>query len=327
MQKKTIDLIGFGDPYLDLVVKIDQLPATNKNCPLNEYGFQGGGNVPTACVAAALLGLNTHLIGCVGDDLFGKLSIADLEYNGVDTSHMSIQKGKKSNFCICVTESAVEGKEFISKAGDFTAIAESELDEEFFRSTKMMHVALITPAVAKACDIVHESGGKISVDANYYRPYTYDYYDKIDIFIGSEMYYFAFCEDKGLDPQRYAENMRLLQSYGPEIVIFTFGPDGCRGVYGEDRYFEIPAFYVEVVDTTGAGDVFHGAFDYGYLQGWDVERCARFASGVSAIKCTRPGGRSGIPTLEVVTEFLNTGAIDYTEIDKRVCHYKKGMTI
>lgn len=326
MQKKTIDLIGFGDPFLDLVVKLDKLPQTNKNCPINEYGFQGGGNVPTACVAAARLGLKTSLIGCVGDDMFGKLSISDLEYNHVDTSKMSIQKGKKSNFCICVTESAVEGKEFISKAGDFSEITVDELDEEFFASAKLMHVALITPAVAKACDIVHENGGKISVDANYYRPYTYDYYDKIDIFIGSEMYYYAFCEDKGLNPQEYAKNMHLLQSFGPEIVIFTFGPDGCRGVY-EDKYFELPAFCVDVVDTTGAGDVFHGAFDYAYLQGWDVEQCARFASGVSAIKCTRPGGRSGIPTLDVVTKYLDTGFIDYTEIDARVSHYKKGISI
>lgn len=326
MAEKTMDLIGFGDPYLDLVVKLDQLPATNKNCQINDYGFQGGGNVPTACVAAARLGLKTALVGCVGDDLFGRISLSDLEYNHVDTSKMSVQKGKKSNFCICVTESAVEGKEFISKAGDFTAIAVDELDEDFFRSTKLLHVALITDAAAKACDIVHASGGKVSVDANYYRPYTYNYYDKLDIFIGSEMYYEGFCEDKGLDPQNFAENMFALQKLGPEIVIFTFGPDGCRGVY-EDKYFELPAFYVEVVDTTGAGDVFHGAFDYGYLQGWDVETCARFASGVSAIKCTRPGGRSGIPTLEVVTEFLQTGAVDYTEIDQRVEHYKKGINL
>ena len=324
--QKTIDLIGFGDPYLDLVVKLDQLPATNTNCQINEYGFQGGGNVPTACVAAARLGLKVSLIGCVGDDLFGHVGLADLKYNNVDISKMSIQDGKKSNFCICVTESAVGGKEFISKPGDFVEIREDELDVEFFQSTKMMHVALITPAVAKACDIVHAAGGEISVDANYYRPYTYDYYDKIDVFIGSEMYYGCFCQDMGLDPSNFEKNMQLLKSLGPKIVIFTFGSDGCRGVY-EDKYFEFPALKVDVVDTTGAGDVFHGAFDYFYLQGLDVEECARRATGVSAIKCTRPGGRSGIPTLPVLEEFLESGKIDYSEIDSRVEHYKKGISI
>ena len=326
MNRKKIDIIGFGDPFLDLVVKLDKLPKTNTNCQINEYGFQGGGNVPTACVAAARLGLKTALIGCVGDDLFGKMGLADLQYNHVDTSRISIQKGKKSNFCICVSESEVNGKEFISKPGDFSQITEEEIDEEFFAATRMMHVALITPAVAKACDIVHRAGGKISVDANYYRPYTYDYYDKIDIFIGSELYYDSFCQDKGLDPKQYAKNMFLLKSFGPEIVIFTFGADGCRGVY-EDKYFEMPALKVDVVDTTGAGDVFHGAFDYAYLQGWDVEKCALFSSAVSSIKCTRPGGRSGIPTKDVVTKYIDTGIIDYTEIDERVKHYENVMLI
>ena len=326
MNEKKIDLIGFGDPFLDLVVKLDKLPKTNTNCQINEYGFQGGGNVPTACVAAARLGLKTSLIGCVGDDLFGKIGLADLEYNHVDTSKMSVQKGKKSNFCICVSEDQVNGKEFISKPGDFIPITEEEIDEEFFTNTKMMHVALITPAVAKACDIVHKAGGKISVDANYYRPYTYNYYDKIDIFIGSELYYDSFCKDKGLDPKNYFQNMSLLQTFGPEIVIFTFGAEGCRGVYG-DKYFEISAFDIHVVDTTGAGDVFHGAFDYGYLQGWDIEQCARFSSAVSGIKCTRPGGRSGIPTRAVVEKFINTGIIDYSEIDERVEHYKNNILI
>ena len=120
--------------------------------------------------------------------------------------------------------------------------------------------------------------------------------------------------------------MKFLQSYGPEIVIFTFGAEGCKGLY-EDHYFDIPAIPVEVVDTTGAGDVFHGAFDYFYLQGYNPEECARLCTGVSAIKCTRPGGRSGIPTLDVLHKFLETGVIDYTEIDERVAHYEKGITV
>ena len=324
--EKKIDLIGFGDPFLDLVVHLDQLPKTNTNCRINKYGFQGGGNVPTACVAAARLGAKVSLIGCVGDDLFGKLGLSDLTYNGVDVSKMSVQKDKKSNFCICVTETKIDGKEFISQPGDFCEIEKSDLDEEFFKSTKMLHVALITPAVAKACDWVHEAGGKVSVDANYYMPYTYDYYDKIDIFIGSEMYYNNFCKDKNLDPKNYKENMNYLQSLGPEIVIFTFGADGCKGVY-EDKYFDLPALKVDVVDTTGAGDVFHGAFDYFYMQGFGVEECARLATGVSAIKCTRAGGRAGIPTLNVLTKFLETSKIDYDEIDQRVEHYKKGLLV
>lgn len=98
MNNKKIDLLGWGDPFLDLVVDIDRLPESNTNCPMHERCFQGGGNVATALVAAARLGMKTSLIGSVGDDLFGKLSLADLEYNKVDTSRMVVHKDKKKQF-------------------------------------------------------------------------------------------------------------------------------------------------------------------------------------------------------------------------------------
>ena len=320
------DLVGIGDPFLDLVIKLPQLPDKNVNCRMDDYCFQGGGNVPTALVAASRLGLRCALFGSVGDDLFGRMSMSDLEYNGIDVSKMFIDKGRKSNFCLCVTESAIEGKEFISKPGDFRELTPDDLDEEAIRSAKILHTGLITPTVLKACEWIHESGGKVSIDAAYYRPYVYENYRHFDFFIGSELYYNVMCEEKGYDPAEYEKNMRLLTEEGPEVVIFTFGGDGCRGVHA-GGYFEIPAIPVDVVDTTGAGDTFHGAFDYAWLQGWDAEKCARFSTGVSAIKCTRPGGRAGIPTLEVLQKFLTTGEIDYTEIDERVAHYERGIIV
>lgn len=144
----------------------------------------------------------------------------------------------------------------------------------------------------------------------------------IHIFISSEMYYEQMCKELNLDPNAYEENFRLIQRQGPNIVIATFGEKGCKGVSGE-KYFDVPAFSVKAVDTTGAGDVFHGAFDYFYLQGMSVEDCIKYSSAVSAIKCTRPGGRSGIPTVDVVEKFIKTGEIDYSEIDLRVAHYQE----
>lgn len=326
MDKRDFDLIGFDNPFLDLVIEIDRLPASNTNCPMYERCFQGGGNVATALVAASRLGLSTSLIGCVGDDLFGKMTIADLEYNNVNTSQMKVAEGKKSNFSICVSEREIKGKEFIVGHGNFENILPEEISEEQIKSAKMLHTGLITPAVVKACEIMHANGGKVSIDAPYYKPHVYENYKHFDIFIGSEMYYEAMCDALNYNKQEYEKNMRSLINEGCEIVIFTFGSKGCKGL-SSDGYFEVPAIPVDVVDTTGAGDVFHGAFDYFYLQGYDARKCAELSSGVSAIKCTRPGGRSGIPTLEVLEKFINTGVIDYSEIDKRVEHYKQGINI
>ena len=323
MDDKRFDMIGFGNPFQDLIVELDQLPPSNKNIPMRSYGFQGGGNVPTATVAAARLGLRAAILGVSGDDMFGYANKADFEYNGVDVSHLKMDPGKRTDFCICVTERAVNGKEFISRAGDYAPLEPEELDEDFIRSGRILHIGdMLTKAKFRAADWIHESGGLVSIDAAYYRPDIYDNYRYLDIFIASETYLNAMKADK--PAATCEEACRYIHARGPEIVIFTRGEKGCEGTYG-DTYFKLPAFPVEAVDTTGAGDVFHGAFNYAYLQGWDVPECARFSSAVSAIKCTRSGGRSGIPALETVKKYLETGEIDYTEIDSRVAHYRKGM--
>ena len=142
----------------------------------------------------------------------------------------------------------------------------------------------------------------------------------IDIFIGSEFVY-----EKMLEVGKSVkENCEYLYNKGPEIVIFTFGEKGCAGI-SKEGFFEIPAFDVDVKDTVGAGDVFHGAFLAAIVKGLSPKDAARFASGVSAIKCTRIGGRAGIPNWEVTDNFLETGEIDYREIDERVKKYGRGL--
>jgi len=112
---------------------------------------------------------------------------------------------------------------------------------------------------------------------------------------------------------------------GPEIVVITIGNKGCVGI-DKNGYFEQETFNsVKVVDTVGAGDVFHGAFLFGLLQGWCAAKTARFANAVSSIKCSRIGGRAGIPDFKTVNEFLETGKIDYSEIDERIKYYSRGV--
>ena len=102
--EKKFDVIGFGDPFQDLDIQLSRLPETNVNMRMNDYCFMGGGNVPTAMVAAARLGLKSSILGVVGDDMLGRLAAADFTYNHVDTSHVKVAPGKRTNFCLCVAE-------------------------------------------------------------------------------------------------------------------------------------------------------------------------------------------------------------------------------
>jgi sugar/nucleoside kinase (ribokinase family) len=99
-------------------------------------------------------------------------------------------------------------------------------------------------------------------------------------------------------------DLRKLAQLGGKAPMVTLGGQGC--IWLEDgQVRRLPAFEVEVVDTTGCGDVFHGAFTFGLGQGWDVARNARFASAVAALKCRALGGRTGIPTRAEVEAFLH----------------------
>ena len=96
---------------------------------------------------------------------------------------------------------------------------------------------------------------------------------------------------------------RAILAMGPRIVVQTEGVNGSFTVT-PDEQFHTPAFKVDVVDTTGAGDVFHGAYLVGLVHGWGPRRTAIFATAVSAIHCTVLGNRKGIPSMEEVEAFL-----------------------
>ena len=120
----------------------------------------------------------------------------------------------------------------------------------------------------------------------------------VDILIVARQ--FAFRQTGIDDPTKAGQE---LLKHGAQFVVITDGELGCW-FCDKNIHFHQPAFKVKVQDTTGAGDTFHGAFLYGYLQDWSPDETIVFASAVAALKCTHPGGRKGIPTLHQTFEFL-----------------------
>lgn len=328
--EKKYDIIGIANPGQDLVVELPEMPYNAVSSKMYDCSFQGGGWVATALCAAGSLGAETAFLGIVGGDAFGRLIIDDFKFNRVDTSHIIVEKDKRSNFCICITERSTKSKHIISRGGELREVEPKDIDFDFVRSAKIMHVGFVNEAVCAAADAIHAAGGKVSVDAAYYKPYVYENYGIFDIFIGSEYYFDGVCAELGkgksgeMSQQEKIEVMRYIASKGPEIVIFTFGENGSLGICGGESFYQ-PAMKVEVADTTGAGDVYHGAFLTAYLKGMSIPECMRFATGVSSIKCTKPGGRAGIPDLKTLERFLATGEVDKEKLDKRMQRYKFGL--
>jgi sulfofructose kinase len=165
---------------------------------------------------------------------------------------------------------------------------------------------------------MRESGKKVAYDVARYSEEIKNFTPYIDFFIASEFYYkAAFGEDND-----YEKNCRLVAEAGPEIVVFTLGAKGCVGYSKKEGYFAEDGLKVNVFDTLGAGDVYHGAFLFGLAKGWKASDTAKFANAVSAVKICYIGGRAGIPSFETADKFMKTGEIDDAEINQRVEYYR-----
>ena len=315
-----IDIIGVENPAMDFNVLIDKMPECGGFSNLQDYSWQGGGNVGSAMVAAARLGAKCGIVGVVGDDAYGQFCIDDFKRHNIDVSHIIKDVGNETPLGICLAETKTMTRSFIAKPSMKRQPNRTEIDKAYLSTAKYIHLGKIGEPQLQSAIWAREMSVTVVDDAGYFNPDTDKHTDLIDVFIGSENYYKGLFQDTN-----YEKNCRAVQKRGPKIVIFTRGAEGCVGIDG-DKYFTVPAFRnISVVDTTGAGDVFHGAFIFGLLQGWDVEKTTRFSSAVSAIKCTRLGGRAAIPDYKTVQKFIKTGKIDYTEIDKRVEFYREGM--
>jgi sulfofructose kinase len=311
-----MDVVGIGFPCIDFLINVDQFPETNSAAILREFSWQGGGKVATALVTLGRLGVETGFAGVVGGDAFGTFLVEDFKRHGVDTSRLIVDAAASTSLSVPISEKLTGGRSFIFNFGTCRKLQREDLDAEYIASAKILHLENMDPVSLAAAAIARQNRVKVVIDADHENSASLEWLAQIDVLVASEFYYKAYFKDS-----HYEENCRNILSMGPQIVVFTLGGRGCVGM-DAGGYFELPAFQVPVTDTTGAGDVYHGAFIYGLLQGWKTLETARFASAVAAIKCTRLGGRAAIPDLETTLGFLRDGTVDFSEIDRRVAFYR-----
>ncbi len=313
-----MDVVGIGTACVDLLASIDQLPrATDQGTRVKDFSWQGGGKVATALVAAARLGASAGFIGVVGDCEFGRFCIRDFQRHGVDTSRMLVDEGARTPFSMVLAEAETQGRNIMYYPGTVRRVSVEDLDREYLVSGRCLHLENDSTASRLAAKWAKEAGITVFFDADGYHEGIEDMLPLIDVFIASEFYY----------KDRYGSGsveagLRDIIAKGSKVAVFTLGKEGSVAMEGEN-FYRAPGYRVNAVDTTGAGDVYHGAFIFGMLKGWDVPYTARFANAVSAIKCTRLGGRAGIPDLATALKFMEEGVIDYSEIDERVQFYSK----
>ena len=317
------DAIAMGMSCFDFGIAMEKMPGFNENGKVLSVSWQGGGKTSNGVIATARLGGTCAFYGARGGQ-FGEFIANDFARHGVDISHFIDKEGENSVLDVCIADRSNGGRSFCPVAPFTTSpkLSMEDLDPEFLKNTRWLFVSDASPVTLEAIRIVRANGGKVLVDADRYDPDIMANLKMYDVIIPSEFFYRTHFEGR---EEQYEENLKEFKTLmNPDsILIFTLGENGLVGLDENNEFFKLPSFHVDVIDTTGAGDVFHGAYLAALLHGMDIKTAARFSSAVSAIKCTRVGGRAAIPDYKTVMHFLETGEIDYSEIDERVAMYAK----
>lgn len=295
--QQLYDVVGLGIASFDLIGVAASEPALGAKQPLAGWIEASGGPVATALVTLARLGLRAAMLGAVGDDGYGARIIADLEREGVAVAGMQVRPGG-SHIAFVLAEPGRD-RRTIWWHNDRAALDGFRPDPALLTSARALLIDTHMPEVAlPAAQAMRAAGGLVMIDAERLKESTLALLPFCDVQIVSARF---GREATGADDPAAAARA-LHERYG-KLVVVTNGAAGSWCV-SQTEAFHAPAFAVEVVDTTGAGDVFHGAFLYGLLQGWPLRATARFASATAALKCRAFGGRAGIPTLAEVQALL-----------------------
>ncbi len=301
------DVVGLGCACLDFLSIVPHLPDQDDQVWMSDSTQQGGGMVSTALVTLSRLGVSTAFAGKVGNDMAGRAVKEEFDLYGVDSDHLIVEPGETTPVSMILVDEST-GQRTIMAGGTTVEMSPSGVPAGMIAAARYLHLDTTgRQAALAAAEIARDAGVPVVLDADSLsRPQDIeDLLRTTDYLIASRV--FAEALTGRADPAEAAES---LSDYGSSVTVVTLGEEGSYSLAGS-RFFHTPAFPVKVVDTTGAGDVFHGAYTFGLLQEWSLEKTAVFSSAVAALSCTRLGGRTGIPNLSHAMDFLRERSTEH----------------
>lgn len=305
----TLDIVTVGDSIIDIIVPVSRFPNRNEDTVLGMGIKKQLGGAANFLLQARRLGATVGIIDSVGNDDLGLHYIDTLKREGVDVSRVFVRDDLPTSCCIVLVDR--KGNHvYIGIHGAGWHLLPEEVDPNFIRDSKILYVSGYTlhgtplrDSVLKAVDIAYSSGMPIFFDPS---PAASDIPKEILQKVLS-LSYGVLLNDREAKILTGSGNIReaarKILSCGPKIVIIKRGAKGCVAV-GDNLYEKVSAFSVEVVDTTGAGDVFNATFIYGFLQKWPLKEALTFANVVAAIKVTKLGAGTEVPTRAEINNFL-----------------------
>ncbi len=300
-----LDVIGLGMNVLDILVRVKEMPTWEYPGHPSRIVVDGGGLAATAVVAAQQLGLKTGFIGTHGSDQMGWIKNQLLAKYGVDLSHAVEMGGPENQICVVYVREA-DGDRFFSNHPSFWGhyLQPEQLNKDYITAADWLHLdGYHFDAAKQAARWMQGAGKRVMYDGGRIHEKHIDQDQReilpdVDVLISGSGFLEAITGEQDLD----AAGRKALEM-GPSIVVQTEGVDGSY-IFTKEECFHQTAMLVDAVDTTGAGDIFHGAYLYGLQQKWNLHDITRFATAASALSCYQVGGRNSIPSLQEINTFL-----------------------
>ncbi len=297
------DVVGVGLNATDTLLVVSHFPAYGGKVPFLHEILSPGGQVASAMVACSKLGLRAKYIGTIGDDHRGKVQMDSLTGSGIDLSHVQRRPhcGNQSAYII-IDQSTGERTVFWSRP-ECLAITPEEITEDQITCARLLHIdGHDTPAVAHAARLARAKGIPVTVDVDTIYPGFEHVLPHVDYLVASSEFPGRWTRIE--DPFKALE--KLQGDYGMKVAAMTLGAHGALARVGGE-YVYAPAFVINCVDTTGAGDVFHGAFCYAVLQDMPIDEALEFSNAMAALNCLGIGARGHIGGLDEIRRLMAHG--------------------
>ena len=294
------DVVGVGLNATDTLIVIPHFPAYGGKVPFHEEILSPGGQVASAMVTCAKLGLRSKYIGTIGDDERGRVQMQSLQGSGVNLDHVQLRKGCPNQSAYILIDQSTGERTVFWNRPDCLAISPQEITAEQITCARLLHIdGHDTAAVGHAAEIARAHGIPVTVDVDT----IYAGFEKVlpyvDYLIASSEFPARWTKIE--DPFHALE--ALQKEYGMKVAAMTLGAHGSLALV-DGAFVYSPAYVVNCVDTTGAGDVFHGAFCYAVLQDMPMAEALDFSNAMAALNCTAIGARGGIKTEPDVRQLM-----------------------
>ena len=322
MNDVPFDVVGVGANSVDYVYRLPEFPHPDTQAAklrITHHALLCGGQTTTALCTCAAMGLRARYIGVTGDDENGTLIRRELVARGVDAEHACVHHAKNA-FAVILVDDRRGERVVLWQRDAALALRHREIDPSVVAQSRLVHVDDVDEEAAIcAASIGRSAGIPVTSDIERVTERTEELVAAVTIPIFAEHVIEQLTGEgdfeRGLRKIRASRRPRsfgpgqeqvrpkLDTTYDDDMLCVTLGARGAMLLEG-DRLHHVPGLPVEVLDTTGAGDVFRGAFIAALLRGDSPANILRFANAAAALSCTRLGAIDGIPAMDEVQRAL-----------------------